>query len=341
MFHFDRFVLDARDRRLTQAGTTVELSSRYLDALILLASERGKLVSKSRFMDEVWRGVPVTDEALTQCIRSLRRALDDDTTRPKFIETVPKHGYRFIATVTEDGGATEAVATPAAQPGRILRGGLIGAAGGGLAGALGGPFYGLMGMQAGGSAMSALLVVVCVTTLLGAAGGGAVGLGMTAAARGRPQGWMIAGGALGGMLIGAVVNLVGLDAFNLLFGQAPRAITGAAEGLVLGAAVGLGGWVSVRTQGVLSRPARVGAAGLITAAAGCLIVSLGGRLLGGSLASLAESFPGSHIRLDQVGALFSESGFGPMSHMVTAGLEGFLFGSCLIAAMIWADQRKA
>src|SRR6185503_19790630 len=56
-------------------------------------------ISKDRFLDEVWRGVPVTDEALTQCIKTLRRQLGDDAARPRFIETVPKHGYRFVAPV--------------------------------------------------------------------------------------------------------------------------------------------------------------------------------------------------------------------------------------------------
>ena len=98
-FRFESFLLDPVDRRLLRDGAPVELNARYLDALSLLASEAGKLVSKDRFMDEIWRGVPVTDEALTQCIRTLRRQLGDDAARPRFIETVPKHGYRFIAAV--------------------------------------------------------------------------------------------------------------------------------------------------------------------------------------------------------------------------------------------------
>ena len=73
-FRFDRFLLDPVDRQLRRDGAPVELNARYLDALALLVSESGKLVSKDRFMDEVWRGVPVTDEALTQCVRTLRRA---------------------------------------------------------------------------------------------------------------------------------------------------------------------------------------------------------------------------------------------------------------------------
>ena len=98
-FRFDRFELDAADRRLLRDGEPLELNSRYLDALSLLLRERGRLVSKDRFLDEVWRGVPVTDEALTQCIKTLRRQLGDDAGRPRFIETVPKHGYRFIGPV--------------------------------------------------------------------------------------------------------------------------------------------------------------------------------------------------------------------------------------------------
>jgi DNA-binding winged helix-turn-helix (wHTH) protein len=98
-YAFGEFSLDLGDRRLRRAGEPVELSSRYFDALALLLGEPGKLVSKARFMDEVWRGVPVTDEALTQCIRTLRRQLGDDAASPRFIETVPKHGYRFIAEV--------------------------------------------------------------------------------------------------------------------------------------------------------------------------------------------------------------------------------------------------
>jgi len=102
-FRFERFVLDPDDRRLRRDDVPVELNARYLDALALLVREGGKLVSKDRFLDEVWRGVPVTDEALTQCIRTLRRQLGDDAGRPRFIETVPKHGYRFIAPVERDG----------------------------------------------------------------------------------------------------------------------------------------------------------------------------------------------------------------------------------------------
>ena len=87
-YRFGSYCLDAADRRLSRDGAPVELNARYFDALALLVREGGRLVSKDRFLDEVWRGIPVTDEALTQCIRTLRRELGDDATAPRFIETV-------------------------------------------------------------------------------------------------------------------------------------------------------------------------------------------------------------------------------------------------------------
>ena len=92
ILRFADFALDRADRQLCRDGVPVELGSRYFDALVLLVEARGALVSKDRFMDEVWRGIPVTDEALTQCIRTLRRALGDEAGNPRFIHTVPKHG---------------------------------------------------------------------------------------------------------------------------------------------------------------------------------------------------------------------------------------------------------
>jgi hypothetical protein len=81
-FRFESFELDQANRRLCRDGVPVELNARYLDALALLVNEQGRLVSKDRFLDEVWRGVPVTDEALTQCIKTLRRQLGDDAANP-------------------------------------------------------------------------------------------------------------------------------------------------------------------------------------------------------------------------------------------------------------------
>src|SRR6478609_3714971 len=137
-FRFEQFELDPANRRLSRDGAPVELNARYLDALVLLAGEQGRLVSKDRFLEEVWRGIPVTDEALTQCIKTLRRQLGDDAANPRFIETVPKHGYRFLA-VVEHAAVEQQPAMPAAQaPGalapwqRFIVFGIAGAIGGGV-----------------------------------------------------------------------------------------------------------------------------------------------------------------------------------------------------------------
>ena len=134
---FGDFVLDPAQRRLWRSGEPVELNSRYFDALALLAREPGILISKDRFMAEVWRGVPVTDEALTQCVRALRRQLGDDAARPRFIETVPKHGYRFIAPVSAQGETPAPASVAGSGLRRLLLLGGAGTLGGGVAGTIG------------------------------------------------------------------------------------------------------------------------------------------------------------------------------------------------------------
>lgn len=354
VYRFDRFELDPEDRRLTRDGATVEISGRYLDALVLMVSELGRLVTKDQFLDEVWKGMPVTDEALTQAIRSLRRALGDDAARPRMIETAPKHGYRFIApvTVVEDGEAAgpAAAAAPVAAVSavvgrteraldRVFEVGRAGTLGGGAAGAIGGLVYGALGVLGGeGAGASGVLVMICVTALVGLAGGAGVGFGIAAGERtaGGAVG-RIGGGLVGGMLVGAVVRLLGLDAFELLFGQAPGAITGAMEGAILGGAVGAAVVLGDRIGGLWKRRAVTG--GLVGGVAGVAIVLAGGRLLVGSLATLAQAFPQSRLTLTPIGAVFGEAGLGPVSHAAASGLEGMLFAGCVVAALAWVRSR--
>lgn len=344
-FIFGEFALDPGDRRLVRDGKPLELGSRYLDALALLLAERGRLVAKDRFMDEVWDGVPVTDEALTQCIRALRRELGDDAANPRFIETVPKHGYRFIAEVEwEEDGAKPSPAPPIDWP-QVMRTGGLGAIGGGVAGIGGGLFYGFAASApdpaTGMGALSILLVLVALSTLLGIAGGAGVGIGI-AVARFVPSPkwqWSVAGGMFGGLIVGALAKLVGLDGFELLFGRAPEAMTGSAEGALLGCAVGLADWFARGRSLSLKRCAAAGAA--VTGLAGLLIPLLKGHLLGGSLNLLAQSFPDSRFRLDGLGSVFGENGFGPISEAVTSTLEGALFGLCMAAALALARARAA
>jgi DNA-binding winged helix-turn-helix (wHTH) protein len=339
-FLFEGFELDPGDRRLTRGGAPVELSARYLDALLLLAGEQGRLVTKDRFHEEVWRGIPVTDEALTQCIATLRRQLGDEAGRPRFIETVPKHGYRFIAPVEWAGPDGRPAPGPVDPSWRefFTRAG-AGTLGGGVAGLVGGLIYGFAAAaQPGVGAISVLLVLAGVCALVGLAAAAGVSLGIAAAgfaAAYRPL-WTVIGGAGGGMLVGAVVKLLGTDAFNLLTGRTPGDIAGAPEGVLLGGAVGLGAWLAGRGAQLLRRG--VGVAMLLGGLAGVLISLLGGRLMLGSLELLAQSFPGSQLRLAPIGAWFGEDGLGPVGQAVSSGLEGALFGGCIVGAMRLAQR---
>jgi DNA-binding winged helix-turn-helix (wHTH) protein len=336
---FDRFVLDSGNRRLTCDGANVELSARYLDALVLLASEPGNLVTKDRFMGDVWRGVPVTDEALTQCIRTLRKQLGDDAARPRFIETVPKHGYRFIAPVEATGIEVPATAVPD-HPWRdtlLLAG--AGTIGGGIAGIIGGLIYGFAGasqpLAPGMGAASVLLVLLSITILVALMGGAGVAFGIASATRQPGPYWPIAGGALGGLVLGALVKFLGLDAFSLLIGRSPGDFTGPFEGFLIGGSVGIAyvvaGWLEYGP-----RWQRIAVAVLFGAAGGLLVAFLGGHMMGGSLDLLAHQFPDSRLRLDRVGAWFGESGFGRVSQMVTSALEGGLFAAGVVTAMRFA-----
>jgi DNA-binding winged helix-turn-helix (wHTH) protein len=341
-YSFDHFTLEPADRRLRRDGEPVELSARYFDALTLLVREAGTLVSKDRFMDEVWSGIPVTDEALTQCIKALRRALGDDASSPRVIETVPKHGYRFIAPVSGVGRATHRPKGRGSWRDTVLLG-AAGTIGGGVAGFIGGLIYGFAGasqpLQPGLGAISVLLVILCLTIAVALMGGAGVSFGIALSRRWgrRAWHWCVAGGAAGGLIIGAVVKLLGIDAFNLLFGRSPAGMTGATEGLLIGAAVGFGTWLAYRLGERLRRG--VIAAGLVGAATGALIPAIGGRLMGGSLDLLSRTFPGSRLHLDQLGEMVGEAGFGPVSQMISGALEGGLFAACVVGATIIAERN--
>lgn len=349
---FGPFRLDPADRRLIRNGAPLELNARYFDALVLLVGNPGQLVSKDRFLDDVWRGVPVTDEALTQCIKTLRKLLGDDASKPRFIETVPKHGYRFIATVSGAGDDPDPRSAPP-SPGyawdwrQFVQLGSAGTIGGGFAGLSGGLLYGFGGgsqpLQPGTSEASTLLVLVCLSILVALIGAAGVAFGIAAAGFARARsGWLtIVGGAGGGLVVGACTKLLGLDAFNLLFGQSPGDITGAGEGALLGGAVGLGAWLASRGASPASLGRGLGLAALTGGVGGVTVTLAGGKLMGGSLDLLARQFLGSRLSLDPLGALFGESGFGPISRLVTGGIEGLLFGGFIVAAMMIARQGIA
>jgi TolB-like protein/DNA-binding winged helix-turn-helix (wHTH) protein/Tfp pilus assembly protein PilF len=99
IFRFDRFQADDATFRLIADGVPVSLEPKALRLLLYLIQNRDRLVRKQELLDAVWADAVVSESALTRSIGLLRKTLEDDSREPRFIETVPTAGYRFIAHV--------------------------------------------------------------------------------------------------------------------------------------------------------------------------------------------------------------------------------------------------
>jgi len=95
-YRFRDFTLSPQRRLLFRDGREVPLIPRYFDLLVLLVERRHEAVHRRDIFDRVWADVIVSDSALSQAIRTIRRALGDDPREPRFIGTVSRHGYRFV-----------------------------------------------------------------------------------------------------------------------------------------------------------------------------------------------------------------------------------------------------
>ncbi len=93
---FADFVLSPSRRVLLRGPREVSLIPRYFDLLVMLVERRGEAVHRREIFDAVWGDVVVSDGALSQAVRTLRRALGDDPRDPVFIRTLSRHGYRFV-----------------------------------------------------------------------------------------------------------------------------------------------------------------------------------------------------------------------------------------------------
>lgn len=89
-------MLSPRRRLLVRDGCELPLIPRYFDLLVFLVERRHEAVHRREIFDRVWSDVVVSDSALSQAIRTLRRTLDDDPRQPRFIRTISRHGYRFV-----------------------------------------------------------------------------------------------------------------------------------------------------------------------------------------------------------------------------------------------------
>jgi Tol biopolymer transport system component/DNA-binding winged helix-turn-helix (wHTH) protein len=98
-YRFDDVLVDGNRLRVEKDGQPHRITPRAFDVLVYLVEHRGRIVEKQELFDEVWKEKFVTDNALTRTIKEIRQVIGDDADSPRYIETVPKRGYRFIAEV--------------------------------------------------------------------------------------------------------------------------------------------------------------------------------------------------------------------------------------------------
>ena len=365
-YRFSGHTLSPARRTLVRDGRELPLVPRCFDLLVLLVERRNEAVSRNDILDAVWSDVAVSDGALSQAVRVLRRALGDDPREPTFIRTVPRHGYRFVCDVVEepDDGPAQPPRAVAAEPVPAAGAGgtafllhvrgvarlagrrwMAAAAGGAAAGAVAGLLGGLVlrfgpGSTAGNGVLPMLPLLGTAVGGVAAAGVGAGLAGAEAAFRAWRHLALAVAGAASGLAVGGAAHLLGRLVLEGVFGRDLSPLTGALEGLVLGGAVGLGyGLATPTAEGGMATPhglARVRVA-LQTGVACALAAGMlgwSGRFLGAmSLDFMAQSFPGSEVGLAPLARLLGESEPGTVTRVAISTFEGLMFGSGLAAGL--------
>jgi len=115
LYEFGPFRLDEDERLLLRAGETIPLTPKAFELLLTLVEQPGKLLGKETLLQAVWPDSFVEEKNLADNISRLRKALGEGENGQKFIETVPKSGYRFVAVVRELGGESAEITKAAAR----------------------------------------------------------------------------------------------------------------------------------------------------------------------------------------------------------------------------------
>src|SRR5262245_59684599 len=97
---FEDVKVDCANLRVHKDGAPRKITPRAFEVLVYLLEHRGRIVEKQELFDEVWKERFVTDNALSRIIKEIRQVIGDDADAPRYIETIPRRGYRFIAEVT-------------------------------------------------------------------------------------------------------------------------------------------------------------------------------------------------------------------------------------------------
>ena len=99
VYRFAEFEVDGADFHFSASGKSIPLEPKVLRLLLYLLENRNRLVRKQELLDALWPEASVTENALTRVVGLLRKALGDDSQNPRFLQTVPTAGYRFVAEV--------------------------------------------------------------------------------------------------------------------------------------------------------------------------------------------------------------------------------------------------
>jgi DNA-binding winged helix-turn-helix (wHTH) protein len=115
LVRFDLFELDLTSGELRKQGRPLRFQPQPFKVLAALVSNPGKLITREELRNQVWEGTTFVDfeQGLNFCVRRIRTVLDDDADAPRFIETVPRRGYRFIAAVEHVSANPERALEPA------------------------------------------------------------------------------------------------------------------------------------------------------------------------------------------------------------------------------------
>ena len=336
-YRFSEFTLSPQRRLIVRDGREVPLIPRYFDLLVLLIERRHEAVHRREIFERVWTDANVSDSALSQAVRTIRRTLGDDPSEPRFIRTVSRHGYQFVLDVIEEedaappneaalGVAEAALGATATLDAQVAHPHWIGGAtGGGLAGLAAGGLGGLILAAAPGSAATIAIapVLAVIGGVCGALGGGGVGAGLALAephAQTQRVAALAAGGALGGGIAGVAVQWIARWGLAALVGVDVE-VGGGLEGVVIGGAAGMGYALATahRLRSALLTGVLCGLAGLALALAGS-------PLVGGTIHAIADAVEGSRATLAPLGRLIGEPDFGPVSRAILAFGEAATFG---------------
>src|SRR5215510_1774159 len=102
-FRVGEFFIEPQLNTITRNDQSTRLEPKVMQVLQRLSYTAGEVVSKEQLMQAVWTDTIVTDDVLTRAVSELRKAFRDDTKEPRYIQTIPKSGYRLIAHVSYNG----------------------------------------------------------------------------------------------------------------------------------------------------------------------------------------------------------------------------------------------